>query len=70
MNHSDIHLGRWLWIAFVVLFAAMVAAVYAPVEPIVWALPFWTVLTIVAMCASVVVAAVAAIVFGWPSDRT
>ena len=68
MNGSEtaVNLDRALWAAFGVLFAGMVVAAWLPVEPIVWALPFWAVVTLALMLASAVVAAVAGYGYGWP----
>jgi len=62
-------LERGLWAAFAGLFAVMVAAVYLPTEPVVGVLPLWAVVATAAMLASVVVAAVAGVGYGWPGER-
>ncbi|MEF8779023.1 MAG: hypothetical protein V5A36_08935 [Natronomonas sp.] len=59
-------LERGLWAGFGVLFAIVLLSVYLPVEPIVFVFPLWSVLALAAMVASVVVAAVAGVGYGWP----
>lgn len=57
---------RVLWIGFGVLFGAVLLSVYLPVDPIVFVFPFWSVLALTAMLASVIVAGIAGVGYGWP----
>jgi hypothetical protein len=59
-------LERGLWIGFGVLFGVILLSAYLPVEPIIFVFPLWSVLALAAMLASVVVAAVAGVGYGWP----
>lgn len=66
--HTD-SLERRLWAIFVGLFAIMAVTVSLPVEPIVSVVPLWAVVAIATMLASVVVAAIAGLVYGWPGEH-
>lgn len=61
-------LERGLWVGFGVLFAVVLFSMYLPVEPIVFVFPLWSVPALAAMLASVVVAAVAGVGYGWPGE--
>lgn len=67
---EDRRLERILWIAFGVLFAAVALAVYAPIEPIVFVFPLWSLLVSAAMIAAVAVAVIAGVGYGWPGERS
>lgn len=58
---------RWLWLAFTVLFAVVVVASVAPVEPIVGVVPFWSLLVLLA-CIVTLVVGVFAVRTGWPRE--
>jgi hypothetical protein len=64
-----ITLDRALWFSFWLLFVMMILAAWLPVEPIVWGFPFWALVTLALIVASVVIAAVAGIYYEWPTQR-
>lgn len=66
IRSANRRLERGLWVGFGVLFGVILLSVSLPVEPTVFVFPLWSVLALAAMLASVVVAAVAGVGYGWP----
>lgn len=66
-KREPVELDRVLWLSFGLLFVGMIATVWLPVDPIVWGLPLWATVALALMLASVVVAAIAGVYYGWPA---